>query len=99
MAIGTILEDHRSSEQSQLISAHVRSSGPVPAEGAHLVVGGPAAQGWRVIAVWDSLEARDRFYTDRLAPAYQAAGLSFDDVALTQFDVDMLVAADLTTVA
>jgi hypothetical protein len=98
MTIGTILEDQRSGEQSQLIDAHVRASGPVPPEGARLAVGGPSDQGWRVITVWDSREARDRFYAERLTPAYRAAGLSFDDVALTQFQVDMLVAADLTGV-
>jgi hypothetical protein len=99
MAIGTILEDpRRSPEQSSLIAAHVRRSGPVPPDGARLVVGGPAGEGWRMTTVWDSIEDRDRFYGERLAPAYRAAGLSFDAISLTVFEVDTLVAGDLSGV-
>ena len=48
------------------------------------------------ITVWDSLEDRDRFLAERLAPAYEAAGLSLDDAERTQFEVQTLVAGDLT---
>jgi hypothetical protein len=101
MAIGTIIEDpqYRSAEEKELLEASVRSSGPVPPEGARLVVGGPTSDGWRVIGIWDSREARDRFYSERLTPAYEAAGLSFDDVSLTEFEVELLVAGDLVAAA
>jgi hypothetical protein len=95
MAIGNIIEDHRSSEQAEQIAAHVRSSGPNPPDGARLLLGGPTSEGWRVVTVWDSAEERDRFYSERLRHAYDAAGLSFDDVVVTQFEVEWLVAADL----
>ncbi len=38
---------------------------------------GPSPNGgWRVIEVWESKEAADRFYGERLGPALQAAGVS-----------------------
>lgn len=96
MAICTILEDRgRTQEQYDLISAHVRSSGPVPPEGCRM---GILARE-RAITVWDSPEARDRFLAERLAPAYRAAGRSLDEVTRSQFDVDMLVSGDLTGIA
>jgi hypothetical protein len=84
MAICNIIESPgRTAEQLELIDAHLRSTGPIPPEGCRL-------------AVWDSPEDRDRFLAERLAPAHQAAGLSLDDAERTQFEVEMLVAGDLT---
>ena len=97
MAIGTILEHPgQSREQAEQIQAHVRSTGPVPPDGARLVIAGPANPGWRVISVWDSAEARERFFAERLIPAFEQAGLSFADTKRTQFDVQLLIAGDLT---
>ena len=93
MAICNIVESPgRTAEQQELISAHVRSTGPVPPEGCRLVLIGKE----RGITVWDSPDDRDRFLAERLAPAYQAAGLPLDDSERTQFEVEMLVAGDLT---
>ena len=92
MAICTIIEDPgRTQEQYDLISAHVRSSGPVPPVGCRVGI----LSRERAITVWDSAEARDRFLAERLAPAYQAVGHSLDEVTRTQFEVDTLVAGDL----
>lgn len=97
MAIATILEHPgQSQEQAEQIQAHVRSTGPVPPEGARLVLAGPANPGWRVITVWDSVDARERFFAERLTSAYEQAGLSLADTERTQFDVQMLIAGDLT---
>jgi hypothetical protein len=96
MAICVILEDPRQSRRlAEQIAAHVRSTGPLLPEGARLLVSGPANPGWRVITVWDSPEARDQFVAQRLTPAYQAAGLSFENAARTQFEVQLLIAGDL----
>jgi hypothetical protein len=93
MAICNIVESPgRTAEQQELISAHVRSTGPVPPEGCRLLLIGKE----RGITVWDSPDDRDRFLAERLVPAYQAAGLSLDDSERTQFEVEMLVAGDLT---
>jgi hypothetical protein len=96
MAICNIIDDPaRTREQFEQISAHVQSSGPVPPDGCLLVLIGTE----RAITVWDTPQQRDRFLAERLAPAYQAAGLSLDEVAPTQFEVEMLVSGDLAGVA
>lgn len=78
MPICNILEDaHQNEAQAEQIRAQLRSSGPVPPEGSRLVIAGPTETGWRVISVWDSLDARDRFYAERLAQAYDEVGLSW----------------------
>ena len=76
MAICNIAEDPaQSAEQFERIQAHLRRTGPVPPEGARLVLAGQANPGRRVITVWDSREARDSFFAERLGPAYASAGL------------------------
>ena len=96
MAICNIIDDpDRSAEEYERITAHVRGSGPTPPEGCHLVLLGRE----RAITVWDSPTNRDRFLTERLAPADEAVGRSLDEVTRTQFDVEMLVASDLAGMA
>jgi hypothetical protein len=99
MAICMIVENtEQTEEQAERVLAHVQSTGPVPPEGARLMLAGPADPGWRVISVWDSEKARDRFFAERLAPAYDEAGLSLAGIRRTQFEVQTLVAGDLTGV-
>ncbi|HEX3318937.1 MAG TPA: hypothetical protein VHR88_13015, partial [Solirubrobacteraceae bacterium] len=77
MAICNIIDDpDRTQEQYEQISAHVRGSGPVPPQGCRLAVLGRE----RAITVWDSPEQRDLFLAERLGPAYEAVGLSLDEV-------------------
>ena len=97
MAIGHIAEHPTAGpEEYERVMEHVRNSGPVPPEGARLVLSGSAGPGWRVITVWDCRDDVDRFFAERLRPAYDAAGLSLDDVRRTYFEVTSLVAGDLT---
>ena len=99
MAICLIVENpEQSLEQAEQVMTHVRSTGPFPPEGARLMLAGPASPGYRVISVWDSNDARERFFSERLAPAYKEAGLSLDSIKRTVFDVQTLVAGDLTGV-
>ena len=100
MAICTILEDpNQSDDQAEQVRAHVQRSGPNPPEGARLMLAGRAGSGWRVVTVWDSADARDQFYAERLTQAYEAAGLSLPDTTRTEFDVEVLMAGDLTGAA
>lgn len=95
MAICLIVENpDQSQEQAERVMAHVRRSGPVPPDGARVAVGGPASPGWRFISVWDSAEALERFFRERLAPAYAEAGLSLDGVRRTMFDVHTFAVGD-----
>jgi hypothetical protein len=96
MVMCIILEDLKQTRKhAEQIAAHVRSTGPLLPDGARLLVSGPGDPGWRVVTVWDSLEARDQFVSQRLTPAYSAAGLSFEDATRRQFEVQMLLAGDL----
>jgi hypothetical protein len=96
MAICNIIDDpHRSTEEYERISAHIRGSGPTPPDGCRLVL----VSRERAITVWDSPQDRDRFLAERLGPAYQAVGRSLDEVTSSQFQVDMLVAGDLAGMA
>jgi hypothetical protein len=82
-------------EQADQIFAHLRATGPVPPDGARLLISGPADAGYRIITVWDSNEAREQFLEGRLAQAYGATGLSMEDLEKTVFEVRTLVAGDL----
>jgi hypothetical protein len=60
------------------------------------MVAGPGDPGMRVITIWDSNEARERFLSERLNEAYDQAGLSLDRANVTVFEVLKLAAGDLT---
>jgi hypothetical protein len=97
MAYCQIIENpEMTSQKADQVMEHVRSTGPVLPDGARLLVMGPADPGMRVITVWDSQESRERFLAERLAPAYEQAGLSLDRIELTVFEVHKLAAGDLT---
>lgn len=83
-------------EKMEQITEHVRTTGPVLPEGARLLVVGPGEPGMRVITIWDSEEARERFVSERLGPAYDAAGLSLERGSVVVFEVHKLAAGDLT---
>jgi hypothetical protein len=83
-------------EKMDEVMAHVRTTGPVLPEGARLLVAGPGDPGMRVITIWDSNEARQRFLSERLSEAYDEAGLSLDAAKVTVFEVVKLAAGDLT---
>ena len=83
-------------EKMEQVMAHVRTTGPVLPEGARLLVAGPGDPGMRVISIWDSNEARERFLSERLSEAYREAGLSLDGANVTVFEVFKLAAGDLT---
>jgi hypothetical protein len=96
MALCSILEDlGQTPEQAARIATHLLSTGSVLPDGARLWLCGPAPRGWRVITIWDSLDARDRFFAERLEPAYRAAGSSFQGVTCAEFKVQMVIAGDL----
>lgn len=83
-------------EQFEQVKAYLRDSGAFPPEGQRLMIVGPADQGWRVISVWDSEEALERFYAEGLAAACSAASVPRDRMSRTTFEVQTLVAGDLT---
>ena len=97
MAFCQIVENGaQTEEQANQVMAHVRSTGRSRPEGARLMIAGPGDTGWVVVSVWDSEQARDAFFAERLAPAYESAGLSLGSIKRTVFDIQTLTAGDLT---
>ena len=45
-----------------------------PAEGSRIRMAGPTDGGWRVVSLWDSQEAFERFRDERLLPMLKQAG-------------------------
>lgn len=96
MAICNIIETPgRTRDEFERLAAHLRSTGPVPPEGCRLVLIGLE----RAITVWNSEAECDSFLTTRLRPAYDATGLSLDNLERKQFEVETLVAGDLVGAA
>lgn len=54
--------------------AGLRSLSDWPVDGVLAHLAGPADGGWRVVDVWESAEAFERF-GEQLVPAMQAAGI------------------------
>jgi hypothetical protein len=97
MAICVIAENPKiTAEMFEQTMQRVAQSGELPAPGVIFQVAGPAEPGWRVISVWDSREAWERFVSERLASAWADAGISRDDVEFTVFDVHSFMAGDLS---
>lgn len=60
------------------------------APGGQVHVAGSHAGGWRVIDVWDSLEAFERFRDDQIVPHVQAVGLTPPQVRAVDVDDEMV---------
>jgi len=82
---------NESRDQFERVMEHLAESGPIPPSGASVLIAGAADGGWRVISVWDSPESLQRFYGDRLAPAYENAGLSLEGMRRSTFEVHTAV--------
>jgi hypothetical protein len=52
----------------EAVTGKVMPSGELP-DGCELHIAGPVEEGWRVITVWESREAFDRFREEKLLPA------------------------------
>jgi hypothetical protein len=55
-------------EMYEALTTRVMPGDQLPA-GCELHIGGPVEQGWRVITVWETREAFDRFREESLLPA------------------------------
>jgi heme-degrading monooxygenase HmoA len=97
MAVCVIAKNPKGSAQAyEQVLQQLAQSGDVPAPGMIFQLAGPAEPGWKVISVWDSREAFERFAAERLASAWAEAGISRDDVEFRFFDVHSYMAGDLS---
>jgi hypothetical protein len=55
-------------EMYEAVTGRVMPGDQLP-QGCELHIAGPVEQGWRVITVWESREAFDRFRQEKLLPA------------------------------
>jgi len=97
MAYCVIVDNPKgSAELYEQVLQRVLASGDMPPQGAIFQVAGPAEGGWRVITVWESREAQERFRDERLIPAFNELGVSRDEVRWSDFDVHSVLAGDLS---
>lgn len=45
-----------------------------PPQGAQVRAAGPTESGWRIVTLWDSQDAFDTFFRERVTPALEEAG-------------------------
>ena len=75
MAIAMIF-DNPGGTQAQYDEVHAAvTPDNRPPAGLLYHVTGPTETGWRVVEVWESQEAADRFFRDTLGPALQRANI------------------------
>jgi hypothetical protein len=75
--------------------AHLQESGPVPPEGARLLIAGPGPRGWRAVSVWDNPQSLQRFFRGRLTAAYHAASIAPEATTQETFEIHTMVAPEL----
>lgn len=85
-----------SAELYEQVTQKVAESGDMPPEGAIFQVAGPGENGWRVITVWESREAQERFRDERLMPAFKELGVSRDDLSWSDFEAHSFMTGDLS---
>ena len=82
---------NETAERYERVMAHLAHSGPVPPDGPRLLIAGRGPDGWRAISVWEEQQSLERFFAERLAPAYAAAGVSPARTSRELFDIHTLV--------
>lgn len=98
MAICLITKNpYETAEQYDKVMSHLYASGPVPPVGAQLLIAGHGPEGWRAVSVWDDPQALQRFFADRLTPAYHAANVSPEATTQETFEIHTLIAPELAS--
>jgi hypothetical protein len=77
MAIAQVVESPGGTkEQYEQVMQEIGLSGPQLAPGQLVHIAGPVEGGWQVVNVWESQEAADKFFNEKVKPARQKAGMS-----------------------
>lgn len=97
MAYCLVVDDRKADAESfEEIGRKLAESGEMPPEGAIFQVAGPTESGWRVITVWESREAQEKFRDERLKPVFKQLDFSRDDLTWSDFEVHSFMAGDLS---
>ena len=75
MAVAMLLEWPGADEQVYRSLVEALDLGDTLFPGAILHLAGPTDGGWRAVDVWDTLEAFERFRSEKLTPAMAQVGL------------------------
>jgi hypothetical protein len=96
MAICVVVDNpNGSAERYDQVLERIRENGEFPPPGAIFQVAGQA-DAWRVITLWESRDAWERFREERLRPAFAEVGLQQDGVQVSVFEVHQYMAGDLS---
>jgi hypothetical protein len=76
MAIGLLFDGSGVTQAQYEQVLHEVAPGNRPAAGMLYHAAGPIPNGWRVIEIWESQEAADRFFRDKLGTALQRANIN-----------------------
>ena len=88
MAICTVFDNPgQTAEQAESVLGALRATGPLPPTGATYVLGGPHEGGWRMISVWESEEAMERFFETRLPQAMGEVGVDAERHTRSSFEI------------
>ena len=97
MAYCLVVDNRKgNAEVYEQIVRKLAENGDMPPEGAIFQVAGPTQDGWRVVSVWQSREAQERFRDERLLPAFKEFDISRDDLSWSDFDAHSFMAGDLS---
>jgi hypothetical protein len=74
MPVATLVDNPQGTQEIyEKVRQHIGLEAPA---GGILHIAGPSPSGgWRVIEVWESEEDANRFYEERLKPAFEAVGV------------------------
>lgn len=96
MAICVVVDNPSgSAEQYDRVLDRIGESGEFPPAGAIFQVAGQA-EAWRVITVWESRDAWERFSQERLRPAFAEVGVEQQGVQVSVFETHNYMAGDLS---
>ena len=73
MAIGLLVESPGGTQEQYDIALQVLDLGGEAPPGQIFHIAGPTDEGWRVVDLWESREAFDRFFEEKLGAALKAA--------------------------
>jgi quinol monooxygenase YgiN len=76
MAIGQIFDGSGVTQAQYEQVLNEVAPGKQPPPGLLYHAAGPIPNGWRVIEIWESQEAADRFFRDKLGAALQRANIN-----------------------
>jgi hypothetical protein len=96
MAICVVVDNpNGSAERYDQVLNRLRENGEFPPAGAIFQIAGQADT-WRVITLWESRDAFERFSQERLRPAFAEVGIPQEGVEISIFDVHNYMAGDLS---